>query len=225
MNRTSAYLMWRVGCCSDRIGKCTFLWFMLAVMVLVLPSVQVHGREPFNGFDVSHSSVPIAEILAGGPGRDGIPAIDRPRFVMPEQALFLNDDDQVLSVTIDGETRAYPLRILVWHEIVNDKIGTTPIAVTYCPLCGTGMVFSREVDAREVDFGVSGLLYQSDMLMYDRQTESLWSQLEMKAIAGRKVGNMCSLPPCIAWPPCCPFPLPCYPRRRVHSGVRISGRL
>lgn len=187
MRKSSSSIFWRGRLCPERVGKFDGLWFILAVMVLVLPSV--HGRERFNGFDVSNSSVPISQIRGGGPGRDGIPAIDRPRFITPEQVLFLSDDDQVLSVTIDGKTRAYPLRILVWHEIVNDKIDKTPIAVTYCPLCGTGMVFSRQVDGKEVDFGVSGLLYQSDMLMYDRQTESLWSQLEMTAIAGKKKGS------------------------------------
>jgi len=90
----------------------------------------------------------------------------------------------VISLSVEGITRAYPLRILVWHEIVNDVVGRQPVAVTYCPLCGTAMVFSRELPGATLSFGVSGLLYQSDVLLYDRETESLWSQLAMKAISG-----------------------------------------
>lgn len=160
---------------------------MLLVLVLLIPVARAQAR--FNGFDVSNSRVTASEIRSGGPGRNGIPAIDQPKFVAPDKASFLGNEDQVLSVTLNGETRAYPLRILVWHEIVNDGIGEARIAVTYCPLCGTGMVFDRNVAGRTVDFGVSGLLYQSDMLMYDRQTESLWSQLDMKAIAGKMAGT------------------------------------
>jgi hypothetical protein len=133
--------------------------------------------------------VPIAEIRSGGQPRDGIPAIDRPVFVAASSARHLRDDDLVLSFSDGGETRAYPLRILVWHEIVNDTVGGRPVAVTYCPLCGTAMVFDRRVGQRTLTFGVSGLLYQSDVLMYDRQTDSLWSQLAMKAVTGPLAGT------------------------------------
>ncbi len=137
-----------------------------------------------NGFDLSDSVLPRKEIFGGGPARDGIPAIDNPKFLPSGEVDFLRDGDLVISMSVDGETRAYPLRILVWHEIVNDKIGEKAFAVTYCPLCGTSMVFDRNVGGRELDFGVSGLLYQSDVLMYDRQTESLWSQLALKGVSG-----------------------------------------
>lgn len=137
-----------------------------------------------NGFDLSSLSIPREEIHRGGPPRDGIPAIDAPKFVTIAEASFLKPDDLVVSVSRAGETRAYPLRILVWHEIVNDAIGTNYFSVTFCPLCGTCMVFDREYAGRKLDFGVSGLLYRSDVLMYDRQTESLWSQLRMSGVSG-----------------------------------------
>jgi Protein of unknown function (DUF3179) len=141
-----------------------------------------------NGFDLSNATIPRKELLPGGPPRDGIPAIDQPRFVAAEKASFLRDEDRVLSVKIDNEVRAYPLRILNWHEIVNDQIGDQPVAVTYCPLAGAGIVFNRRVNGRELSFGVSGLLYQSDLVMYDRETESLWPQIAMKAVSGPQAG-------------------------------------
>ncbi|MEQ2007327.1 MAG: DUF3179 domain-containing protein [Limisphaerales bacterium] len=146
-----------------------------------------------NGFGLGNATIPREQILSGGPPRDGIPAIDRPRFIAPARAGFLSDDDVVVSMTVNGVTRAYPLRILVWHEIVNDELGGTAVAVTFCPLCGTAMVFDRRVGERVLSFGVSGLLYQSDGLMYDRQTESLWSQLKMEAVSGAQVRTRLNL--------------------------------
>lgn len=147
------------------------------------------ARGGFNGFDVSSATIPVSKILSGGPGRDGIPSIDKPKFVRPSAANFMLPDDFVVSVTVGERTRAYPLRVLVWHEIVNDELAGQPIAVTYCPLCGTAMVFNRQVGDRTFSFGVSGLLYNSDVLMYDRQTDSLWSQLAMKAVSGPQVNT------------------------------------
>jgi len=146
-----------------------------------------HGS--FNGFNVSNATIPTSEILSGGPGRDGIPSIDKPKFIRHSAAKFMLPDDLVVSVTVGEKTRAYPLRILVWHEIVNDELAGQPIAVTYCPLCGTAMVFNRQVGNRTLSFGVSGLLHYSDVLMYDRQTDSLWSQLAMKAVSGPQVNT------------------------------------
>ncbi len=147
------------------------------------------------GFNLDRASIPVADIHAGGPPRDGIPSIDRPKFMPAAKARFMRDDDLVVSFTHAGETRAYPLRILVWHEIVNDRIGDRAINVSYCPLCGSAMVFDRTIEGRTLEFGVSGLLYQSDVLMYDRQTESLWSQLEMAAVSGPQVGRKLALLP------------------------------
>lgn len=138
---------------------------------------------PHNGFDLRRRSIPLEAIVSGGPPRDGIPAIDRPRFVQARNAR-LASGDRVLGVVHRSVARAYPVRILNWHEIVNDRIGTDPIAVTYCPLCGSGVVFLSVANGRELVFGVSGLLYESDMLLYDRQTESLWSQLKYRAVSG-----------------------------------------
>lgn len=142
-----------------------------------------------NGFDLTHCTVPTDEILSGGPPRDGIPSIDHPQFVPAARVDYLRDDDIVIGLVRGDQARAYPLRILVWHEIVNDVIAGEPVAVTYCPLCGTSMVFDARVGGRRRSFGVSGLLYNSDVLMYDRQTESLWSQIAMKAISGPDAGK------------------------------------
>lgn len=137
-----------------------------------------------NGFDVSRNTVGRENILSGGVARDGIPSVDAPVFVAPEAVDFLKDEDLVVSVTVSGVTRAYPLRILVWHEVVNDEIAGVPLVITYCPLCGSAMVFDRLIEDRVFTFGVSGLLYHSDVLLYDRETESLWSQLQMSAVSG-----------------------------------------
>lgn len=147
------------------------------------------------GFNLDNATIPLADIRAGGPPRDGIPSIDRPKFIPAARVKYLDSDDMVVSVTHARETRAYPLRILVWHEIVNDRIDDLAINVSYCPLCGSSMVFDRTIEGRTLEFGVSGLLYQSDVLMYDRQTESLWSQLEMAAVSGPQVGRKLRLLP------------------------------
>ncbi len=145
--------------------------------------------QSLNDFDVSNASIPVEKIFRGGPPRDGIPSIDNPKFVPVGKVDYLRDDDIVIGLERDSDARAYPLRILVWHEIVNDVIGDEPVTVTYCPLCGTSMVFDARVDDMRRTFGVSGLLYNSDVLMYDHETESLWSQIGMKAISGPDVGK------------------------------------
>lgn len=141
-----------------------------------------------NGFDLTGSLVPANEIHHGGPRRDGIPAINKPKFIKPAQADFLNPEDRILGIAQNGTSKAYPIRILNYHEIVNDKLNSKPIAITYCPLCGTGLAFSATINNIDHSFGVSGLLYNSDMLLYDRQTESLWSQIMKQAIAGPQKG-------------------------------------
>jgi hypothetical protein len=139
--------------------------------------------------DLSNLSVPADEILSGGPPKDGIPALTDPEAVPAAEASFLQPSDRVLGVPLGGHSRAYPIRILNWHEVVNDRVGGSAIVVTYCPLCGTGMVFRAEAKGKRLYFGVSGLLYNSDVLLYDRETESLWSQLGMKAISGTCAGD------------------------------------
>ncbi|MDP1692478.1 MAG: DUF3179 domain-containing protein [Burkholderiaceae bacterium] len=144
--------------------------------------------QSLNGFDLKAALVPPTAIARGGPPRDGIPAIDRPRFVGAAQS-GLGDKDRVLGLSRAGVARAYPVRILNWHEVVNDRIGNDSIAITYCPLCGTGVAFSARVNGKDTAFGVSGLLYNSDVLLYDRATESLWSQLLGQAISGPLKGR------------------------------------
>ncbi len=158
--------------------------FLLSILLLLPLSDASAKRRKIQGFDVSNASIPVNKIISGGVGKNAIPSINRPRFIQVDEVDFLYDNDQVVSVTSGGETRAYPIRILDHHEVVNDSIGEDHFAVTYCPLCGTAMVFDRKIGTELKFFGVSGLLYNSDVLMYDRETESLWSQLGMKAVAG-----------------------------------------
>jgi hypothetical protein len=133
--------------------------------------------------------VPLGEILSGGPPPDGIPAIDRPKFIPPKEAdQWLKPKEPVLALSVGDDARAYPLQILIWHEIVNDTVGGRPVAVTYCPLCNSGIVFDRTIAGTIYDFGTSGRLYKSDLVMYDRQTHSLWAQMEGRAIVGDLAG-------------------------------------
>ncbi len=157
-------------------------WLLIAVFGMIWMFLSA--------FDLSKHSVPVDEIKSGGPPKDGIPAILKPKFVSAKKAgrEFLKESDRVLGIEMRGMTKAYPIKILNWHEIVNDKIFGKNIIVTFCPLCGTGMVFDGSVRGHEMSFGVSGLLYQSDMLLYDHKTESLWSQIRSEAIAGPMTG-------------------------------------
>lgn len=133
--------------------------------------------------------VPLDKIKGGGPPKDGIPSIDDPQFATLSGSAFLTHSDIVIGLEIDGEAKAYPLSILVWHEIVNDNVGGVPVAVTYCPLCFTNQVFERVLDGEEVEFGTSGKLYNSNLVMYDRLTDSYWSQALGKAITGDLTGK------------------------------------
>jgi len=132
--------------------------------------------------------IPLEKIKSGGPPKDGIPSIDTPEFTEASQEYHVSDSDTVLGLEINGDVRAYPLSILVWHEIVNDNVGGVPVAVTYCPLCFTNQVFERVIDGQEVEFGTSGKLYNSNLVMYDRLTNSYWSQALGKAIVGELAG-------------------------------------
>lgn len=162
---------------------------VITLLVFWACFVSTGFSQTKNGFDLSDSIIPPEKILSGGPPRDGIPSIDTPKFIPASKVTYLKDDDLVIGLVQDGRARAYPQRILIWHEIVNDTIEGVHVAITYCPLCGTAMVFDRRIDGKVRNFGVSGLLYQSDVLMYDRESESLWSQLAMKAVSGSQAGN------------------------------------
>jgi len=161
--------------------------FGILLGVMVYKFAQSAG--PSNGFDLSNSILPREEILHGGPPRDGIPALSDPKLITPEQADYLQLSDRVVGIRLNGEARAYPIGILNWHEIVNDEIDGQRFAITYCPLCGTAVAFDATIDGKPTDFGVSGLLYNSDVLLYDRDTESLWSQIMSQSIAGPRVGR------------------------------------
>ena len=143
---------------------------------------------------IDHPSLPEplvdpSEVSSGGVPPDGIPAVDEPRFVSAGDVDWLAGDEPVIALEIAGEQRAYPVQIMIWHEVVNDQVAGTPVAVTYCPLCNSALAFDRRRGDRLLTFGVSGLLYRSDLVMYDRQTESLWSQIEGRAIAGHLTGQ------------------------------------
>ncbi|GIU99150.1 MAG: hypothetical protein KatS3mg014_0766 [Actinomycetota bacterium] len=136
------------------------------------------------------------DIISGGPPPDGIPPIDEPKFLAPDEVDFLEPQEPVLAVEVNGDARAYPLQIMIWHEIVNDTIGGTPITVTYCPLCNTGIAFERPtIDGELLDFGTSGKLYNSNLVMYDRQTETYWSQATGLAILGPLTGERLTFVP------------------------------
>ena len=181
----------------------------LAWILLVIPLIGVVGKleaqqdswgnsilsETF-GFSASTpSDVPWEEVLQGCPQRDCIRSIDKPTFVSAEQATFLEPNDIVIALEIDGVSRAYPTRILVFHEIVNDSINGNPVLVSYCPLCGSGIIFNRQLGAETVTFGVSGLLHNSDLIMYDRKTDSLWQQITATSFAGPSRGEKLAIVP------------------------------
>ncbi|MDA0368458.1 MAG: DUF3179 domain-containing protein [Proteobacteria bacterium] len=150
--------------------------------------------------DFTKTSVDFGDILSGGPPKDGIPAIDKPRHIALS-AVDQYDDFQieptepVVGVTLNGEMRAYLLSVLMWHEIVNDEVGGIPVSVTFCPLCNAAVVFDRRLDGRVLDFGTTGKLRNSDLVMYDRQTESWWQQFLGEAIIGELLGERLTVIP------------------------------
>ena len=143
--------------------------------------------------DFTKHSVDLRSIRSGGPPRDGIPSIDEPVFVNVASVIDLTPHDPLISLEIDGDARAYPLRILMWHEIVNDTVGGIPAAITYCPLCNAAIVFDRRFDGQVLEFGTTGHLRNSDLVMYDRQTESWWQQYTGDAIVGDLTGSTLTL--------------------------------
>ncbi|MDD9994406.1 MAG: DUF3179 domain-containing (seleno)protein, partial [Dehalococcoidia bacterium] len=151
-----------------------------------VPNRLTYGWE--TNFDLH--SVPYSEIVSGGPPRDGIPPIDSPVFFIADEAPdYMRAQEPVIALEIGGEAKAYPLAMLIRHEIVNDVLGGIPVAVTYCPLCNTALVFNRRVGERVLDFGTSGNVRKSDLVMWDRQTESWWQQITGEAIVGDLTGT------------------------------------
>ena len=164
-------------------------------MVVVLAGAALALANPASwkyewpNTDFEKHSVDFAEIMSGGPPKDGIPSIDAPKFVTVNEMTDLAASEPVIGLSINGDARAYPLRILTWHEIVNDVVGGVPVAVTYCPLCNAAIVFDRRVEGEASEFGTTGKLRHSDLIMYDRATESWWQQFLGEAIVGERLGT------------------------------------
>lgn len=166
------------------------------------PALPPAGAEAEFRTDFSRHSVDYREILSGGPPKNGIPAIDDPAYVSVDEAEeWLAPQEPVIVVEVGDQARAYPIQILTWHEIVNDQLGGLPLAVTFCPLCNTGIAFERTLEGQVLDFGTTGRLRFSNLIMYDRQTESWWQQATGEAIAGEFTGKRLRLYPVtmIAW--------------------------
>ena len=151
--------------------------------------IAAYKNSGWQQTDFSKRSIDFKEILSGGPSKDGIPSIDNPVFKPIAEITDISDQEPVISFAINGDARAYPLRILMWHEIVNDTVGGVPVTVTYCPLCNAAIVFERTVNGKVMDFGTSGLLRKSDLVMYDRQSQSWWQQFTGTAIVGSMLGT------------------------------------
>lgn len=161
------------------------LFFVLAI------SEEIHAQTfPEFSTNFDKRNIDLNELIDGGPGKDGIPSIDNPVFVSQDQASdWLNGREPVISLEVNGEARAYPIQILIWHEIVNDEINGVPVLVTFCPLCYSAIAFDRRLDGDVYEFGVSGFLRHSDMIMYDRNSESLWQQFSGEALVGDLTGK------------------------------------
>ena len=170
---------------------------LVAAAVAWLPPAVSDARSPFESAwpdtDFSRALVDLDEVRSGGPPRDGIPPIDTPHFVAGGEAdEWLDPKEPVIVVSAGGIVRAYPLQILTWHEIVNDEMGGVPLSVTFCPLCNASIVFDRRAGGRLLDFGTTGNLRKSDLVMWDRQTESWWQQFTGRAIVGEMAGTVLS---------------------------------
>jgi hypothetical protein len=187
---------------SGAIMKIKISVFLLSCLTFASFSMAAESNRPGNPRGYSpdallevfkltqaDSDVPFDSIMQACPARDCIPSIDEPAYVSAESVDYLQDDDLLLVLTHNDITRAYPTRILDRHEIVNDMFGSMPVAVTYCPLCGSGLAFDRRNGGQVLEFGVSSLLHNSDLIMYDRQTESLWQQITGESFAGKSRGS------------------------------------
>ena len=166
----------------------------LVGVALIAAIASIAGAQDFEpdwpNTDFSRSTIDLSEVMSGGPPKDGIPALSNPVFIPSTNETRLAGREPVITYAPEGATaRAYPVRYLMWHEIVNDTVAGSPIAVTFCPLCNTGIVFSRRLNGQTLSFGVSGLLRNSDMVMYDRESESWWQQALGLGIVGRHSGQ------------------------------------
>ncbi|OQX28697.1 MAG: hypothetical protein B0D92_07615 [Spirochaeta sp. LUC14_002_19_P3] len=165
----------------------------IILLMLLLQSWTVFASDAWKAewpkTDFSKRNVDLTEIISGGPPKDGIPAIDRPKFQQAGSIKNIADKEPVITVNINGDARSYPIRILIYHEIVNDTVGGVPVSITYCPLCNASIVFERTLNGQVLDFGTTGKLRHSDMVMYDRQSESWWQQFTGEGIVGKYTGQ------------------------------------
>lgn len=203
------------GCLAVLAGSLA-LAISLPAQVRDTAAARLAGGERWKT-DFARRTVPSREILSGGPPKDGIPAIDRPRFEDVGAAnRWLGDRDPVMVVESGREAKAYPLAILIWHEIVNDQVSGLPVSITFCPLCNTALVFDRRLDGKLLDFGTTGRLRHSDLVMYDRQTETWWQQASGEAIVGEWAGKVLRRVPSqtLAWKEV----------RELYPGIRVLSR-
>lgn len=175
----------------DMLVEVTGMGYLLSVLFVLIAGLPVAAQVSSGTWrtDTTKASISLNELLPGGPPKDGIPSIDRPTFVPVKRASWLAKKELVIAFEQNGVARAYPLQILMWHELVNDVVNQVPILVSYCPLCNSAIVFDRRVDGATFEFGVSGMLRNSDMVMFDRQTDSLWQQITGEALVGAHTGR------------------------------------
>jgi hypothetical protein len=156
---------------------------------LAVAPASAKAQLPLNGFDVAKHGVPVDKILPGGPARDGMARVDEPRWAAPEEASWVRGDTPVIGFEAGGESRAIPVHLIEYHQIVNDEVGGVPVVITFDPICATPIVYRAQRAGKPMRFGISGLIYNSNFLLYDLETESLWSQVLGEAIAGPLTGQ------------------------------------
>jgi len=165
--------------------------FIYKFLLLIIFPILVSCQDSVNDTELIDEEwlIPASEVYDGGPGKDGIPAITKPNFVENNSIDFMKEDDLIIGIKVDGEVRGYPHPILDWHEIINDQINEKYFTITYCPLTGSTIGINRELDGNVTTFGVSGLLYNSNLIPYDRATNSNWSQMRMECVNGELSGK------------------------------------
>lgn len=169
---------------------CSLIYIIIFLFGISLATSGQSQNFPGWKTNTDRAIIDLSELKRGGPPKDGIPSIDNPQFTsIGKAASWIDDKEPVIAVEYEGAVRAYPLQVMIWHEIVNDRINGDPLLVTFCPLCYSALVFERTVDGDALEFGVSGFLRHSDLVMFDRKTETLWQQFTGKAIVGDYVGT------------------------------------